>query len=324
MSRSISHAGADQSGSLGLAGRLGRAGLAGLGLALVALLLPVSAPLSESGAGSRAAAACASNTGRSITGTVMGEDGRDVNVSIGYDLVDVNGRALNADPNSASYGCAKTGGYSVAQTYLNHFVGPEGVAPVERTRGWSPAHRASSKQAGPVIMRDGTPVRRDWKLANIPSNAVGAYIEVYHRGYQGSPCRDSAGNYCFNPPTLTKYGYANKHLVPVGTQNLPIRLPMTCAYGGRAGSISGNITNAAGQPVALQSLYAWTEAKWNAAPFIHGWGSARFSGTGSYTVPSLASGQNYTIWATTKDGRTIKRTGVPVGACKATTVNFRV
>jgi hypothetical protein len=30
--------------------------------------------------------------GKSISGTVFGQDGRDVNVSIGFDLVDRNGR----------------------------------------------------------------------------------------------------------------------------------------------------------------------------------------------------------------------------------------
>jgi hypothetical protein len=132
--------------------------------ALLAGLAPVlaSAPAAQ--------AACATNTGKSISGTVFGQDGRDVNVSIGFDVVDRNGRALNTDPRSAGYGCAKTGGYSVPQSYLNHFVGPEG-APQGST------------------MQDGNRTTRAWKLSSLPSNAVGAYIEVYHRGYTGSPCR---------------------------------------------------------------------------------------------------------------------------------------
>ena len=101
--------------------RAGRAGLAGLAVALVAGLAPVVMTSSP------AQAACATNSGRSISGTVFGQDGRDVNVSIGFDVVDRYGKALNTDPKSASYGCAKTGGYSVPQTYLNHFVGFEGV-----------------------------------------------------------------------------------------------------------------------------------------------------------------------------------------------------
>jgi hypothetical protein len=290
--------------------------VAAAAVAVVAALTPLTftAPAAE--------AACATNSGRSISGTVFGQDGRDVNVSIGIDVVDASGKALNADPSSPGYGCAKTSGYSVPQLYLNHFVGPEGVEPRQRNRGWSPVDRVNRWTA--PVMPDGKPTTRDWRIGNLPSNAVGAYVEVYHRGYTGSPCKDANGNYCFNPPTLTKYGYANKHVVPVGTSDLPIRLPMTCAYGGSAGSISGKIVNAAGQPVKVRSLYAWTEHKWNAPPFVHGWGSARFSSDGSYVLPSLASGQTYVLWLTASDGSVHKRSGVQVNACKATPLSWRV
>ena len=269
-----------------------------------------------------AQAACASNSGKSISGSVVGQDGRDVNVSIGFDVVDRHGKALDTDPRSASYGCAKTGGYSMPQTYLNHFVGPEGAPPRERNRGWSP-HDRTRRWTTPV-MPDGKPTTRDWRLNNLPTNAVGAYIEVYHRGYTGSPCKDANGNYCFNPPTLTKYGYANSHLVPVGAQAVGIRLPMTCAYGGSAGSISGTITDPAGRPVKVRSLYAWTEHKWNTAPGLHGWGSARFSADGSYVIPALASRQSYVLWLTETDGTVHKRTGVSVSDCKTTPLRWQV
>ena len=270
----------------------------------------------------QAEAACATNSGRSISGTVTGQDGLDVNVSIGIDVVDGAGRALDADPASPSYGCAKTGGYSVPQLYLNHFVGPEGVPPRQRNRGWGPADRI--RRSGPTLMPDGNATTRSWRIGSLPSNAVGAYVEVYHRGYTGSPCKDAKGNWCFNPPTLTKYGYANKHVVPVGTQGLPIRLPMTCAYGGSAGAISGRILDAAGQPIKVRSLYAWTEHKWNAAPDVQGWGSARFSSDGSYVIPSLASGQTYVLWLTDAHGKVHKRFGVPVSPCTATPLSWRV
>ncbi len=249
--------------------------------------------------------ACAKNTGKAITGTVFGQDDRDVNVSLGFDLVDGSGRAVNADPRQPGYGCAKTGGYSIAQTYLNHFVGPEGA----------PANS---------LMKDGHRTTRGWQLVDIPSNAVGAYIEVYTRGYQGSPCKDSAGNYCFNPENHVKYGNSNKHLVPIGTANLPIRLPTTCAYGGTAGSITGTVTDSSGRRTNVQSLYAWTEYKWNASPYYQGWGTAQFSSTGAYTVPALASGQTYVMWATTAGGQVVKKSGVRVNSCAATNVAFTV
>lgn len=248
---------------------------------------------------------CAKNGGKAISGTVFGQDDRDVNVSIGFDLVDAGGKALNADPKKPGYGCAKTGGYSVDQSYLNHFVGPEGA----------PANS---------VMKDGHRTTRTWRLSDIPSNAVGSYIEVYTRGYQGSPCKDAAGNYCFNPENHVKYGNSNKHIVPIGTANLPIRLPMTCGYGGTAGSITGTVTDGAGRRTNVQSLYAWTEYKWNAAPFYQGWGTAIFSSTGAYTVPALASGQTYVMVATTAGGKQVRKSGVRVDNCRATHVDFGV
>lgn len=275
-----------------------RSGRVLVAVALMAGLAPVlaSAP---------AQAACASNSGRSISGTVFGQDGRDVNVSIGFDVVDSTGRALNTDPKSASYGCAKTGGYSVPQSYLNHFVGPEG------------APQGS-------VMQDGNRTTRAWRVGSLPSNAVGAYIEVYHRGYTGSPCRDANGNYCFNKQTLTKYGNSNKHTVPIGTTNLPIRLPMTCAHRGTSGAISGKVVNAAGTPVKVKAVYGWTEAKWNAYPYYQGWGIAQMPRDGYFSIPSLASKQKYRIWVMTLDGRTVKRLGIPVTDCTTTPVTIRI
>jgi hypothetical protein len=254
--------------------------------------------------------ACATNSRRSISGTVFGQDGRDVNVSIGFDLVDARGRALNGDPAAPGYGCAKTGGYSVPQRYLNHFVGPEGQPP------GSLMHDAKGAPQGRTS--------RAWRLDDIPSNAVGAYVEVYSRGYLGSPCKDAQGRWCFNPQALTKYGNSNKHTVPVGTRDLPVRLPLTCRYGGTAGSIAGRLVDAAGRPARVRSLYAWTETKWNAAPFYQGWGIARLASDGSFSVPALASRQRYVIWATTLDGRVVKRSGIPVADCRATPVTIRV
>ena len=264
--------------------------------------------LAAAGAGlttTPASAACARNSGKAVSGTVFGQDGRDVNVSIGFDVVDANGRPLNTDPRSSSYGCAKTGPYSVPQSYLNHFVSPEGAA-----RG--------------SVMKDGNRTTRAWRVGDLPSNAVGTYIEVYSRGYEGSPCKDANGNYCFNPSNPKKYGFNNKHVVPVGTAGLGIKLPMTCAYGGTAGAISGTVTDATGREVRLKSLYAWTEATWNAYPFMQGWGSARWTTTGRYNVPALASNQTYVVHATTTAGVTLVRKGVRVNDCRATPLSFRV
>ncbi len=99
------------------------------------------------------------------------------------------------------------------------------------------------------------------------------WVEAYSRGYQGSPCKDSKGNWCFNPTDVRKYGYANKIKVPVGTAGVKVVLPTTCGYGGTAGSIVGKGVDSAGRPVTLSQVYAWTESSWNAAPGLHGWGA---------------------------------------------------
>lgn len=295
--------------------RLLRSVLAVTVAATVTAIVPVVAPA--------ATAACATSTGKSISGTVVGQDGRDVNVSIGFDLVDSAGRAINGgSPGSAGYGCAKTGGYSVAQSYLNHFVGPLGREQAQRSRRLGPL--AQALRTRPDVMRDGTPYVRTWRLDNVPSNAVGAYLEIYHRGYRGSPCKDSQGNYCFNPENHTKYGNANEHIVPIGTRNLAIRLPMTCAYGGTAGALTGRTVDGNGRSVEVADVVAFTEARWNGAPALHGWGIATRPGSGRFEVAALASGQTYVLLVTRKDGSQVRRSGIRVDPCTTASVDVRV
>ena len=263
-------------------------------LTAVAVLTP-SAP---------ASAACATRTSRTVTGTLSGQDGRDVNASVGFDVLDAQGRALNTDPAKPDYGCAKTGGYSVPQTYLNHFVTYEGAAPG-------------------TVMKDGSTTTRAWRLTDLPSNAAQVWVEAYSRGYQGSPCKDSRGNWCFNPTDVRKYGYANLIKVPVGTQGVKVVLPTTCGYGGTAGSIIGKGVDAAGRPVTLTQLYAWSESSWNAAPGVHGWAAAKPTGP-SYALRSLAAGQTYVVWAYGPGGTKVVKKGVRVNACAATPLTIRV
>lgn len=290
---------------------------------LVALALAGGLTALAPSVASPAQAACATNTGKSISGTVVGQDGRDVNASIGIDLVDAAGRGINGGtPGSAGYGCAKTGGYSVPQTYVNHFVGPLGREPRTNTRAFDPVSRALRHR--PELMPDGKPFTRSWRIDNVPSNAVGAYIEVYHRGYEGSPCRDSQGNYCFNPENHRKYGNANEHIVPVGTTGLQIRLPTTCAYQGSAGALTGRTVDAAGRPVGVKAVYAFTEAKWNGAPAFHGWGIATLASGGTFSVPALASGQTYVLLVTRTNGTVVRRGGVRVDSCRTTNIDVRV
>lgn len=268
-------------------------------LAATALLSVLAGP-----AASPASASCAARTTRSVSGTVTGQDGRDVNVSLGVDVLDAAGRPIDADPAKPGYGCAKTGGYSVAQTYLNHFVGYQGAAPG-------------------TLMVDGTRTARTWRLSSLPANAATVWVEAYSRGYQGSPCKDSAGHWCFNPTDVRKYGYSNLIKVPVGRTGVKVVLPTTCSFGGRAGSIVGRGVDAAGRPVRLTQVYAWTESAWDSAPGVHGWAASK-PVDARYALRSLASGQRYVVWAYGPRGNEVVRKGVVVSACRATLLDLRV
>lgn len=272
-------------------------------LARLAVAVAVLAPLAGALSGP-ASAACAARTSRSISGAVYGQDGRDVNASVGFDVLDAAGRPINADPSRADYGCAKSGGYSVPQTYVNHFVSYEGAAPG-------------------TVMKDGTRTTRAWRVGTLPANAASVWIEAYSRGYQGSPCKDSRGNWCFNPTDVRKYGYANLIKIPVGTQGVKVVLPTTCGYGGTAGSIVGRGIDAAGHAVTLKQVYAWSESSWNAAPGLHGWGAHKPT-TSGYAIRSLAAGQRYVVWAYGPRGNKVVRKGVAVTACRATPLTLRV
>ena len=271
---------------------------AALAAALLAPLAAVAAPAAP------AQAACATRTTKTLSGTVHGQDGRDVNASVGFDVVDARGRAINADPSAPGYGCAKTGGYSVPQKYFNHFVTYQGAAPG-------------------TVMKDGSRTTRAWRITDLPSNAAAVWIEAYSRGYQGSPCKDSRGNWCFNPTDVRKYGYANKIKTPVGTQGVKVVLPTTCAFGGTAGSIVGKGVDAAGRAVTLKQVYAWTEHSWNAAPGVHGWGAHKPTSP-TYAVRSLAAGQTYVVWAYGPRGNRVVVKGVKVNPCKSTPLTIRV
>jgi hypothetical protein len=268
-------------------------------LAGLLVLLAALQGLAVSGA-QPALAACASNSHKSVAGTFYGQDNRDVNVSIGFDVVDRYYHGINADPATSDYGCAKNGnhgGYSIAQHEYNHYV----------TNVGAPQNS---------LQKDGTRTVRTWTLSNLPSNAAYVWVEVYSRGYKGSPCVT-----CFNPGDVYKYGYANRQWIPVGSVNQPLMLALTCAKGGTTGSISGRVVNSAGAGIALRNVFAWTAHRYNVGPYPQGWGSGRLgSSAGTFSLPSLAGAQPYTVWAQTTAGKVVKVTNVPVHGCKNTPI----
>lgn len=260
-------------------------------LVLTVAVLAAAAPaLQPTPAG--ASGTCAPRTTRSISGSVTGLDNRDVNVSIGFDVESSTGAIINV-----SDGCAKTGGYSQGQTQLNHYVAGVGVA----------QHS---------LMKDGRYTIRNWNLPNLPSNAKYVWIEVYSRGYNGSPCLT-----CFSPSDTHKYGYAMRRRVPVGATGVNIKLPLTCGttWHGSAGGIMGRVVNGAGAPVTVTNVYAWSEAPDN-SPALTGWGTAKVSGNG-YSIGSLAPNQLYTMFLYAGGKQYIKH-HVPVSTCTTTPLRW--
>jgi hypothetical protein len=265
----------------------------------VVLGAAIALPLVLTTAMPAASAACAGLTGNLITGTVSGLDGRDVNVSIGFDVESTTGQVINV-----SDGCAKTGGYSAPVKELNHYVSGEGQARGSRMYDSSGAYKGLTT--------------RGFSLTGLPSNAKYVWIEVYARRYSGSPCTT-----CMGPADLHKYGYAMRRRVPVNTRGVNIRLPMTCssAWGGSAGRITGSVRNSAGSPVTPSHVYAWSELPDNSTA-LTGWGSGSISG-GSYSISALASRQSYTMWLYVGT-KVYKRTHIGVGACGGTVANWTV
>ena len=244
---------------------------------------------------SASAGPCAATTTKAISGIIAGADGRDVNVSIGFDVLDAQGRKI-----SISDGCPTSAGYS-AILERNHYVSGEG-------------------QPAGAIMYDaqgGTHGRsiHTWQLLNLPANAAKIWVEVYSRTYSGSPCTT-----CYGPADVHKYGYSLRRWLAPGTTAIRLVLPLTCSYGGNAGTISAKTYDAAGRPITVDSAYAWSlQADQNRTPY--GWGSASKS-SGGFTISSLAGAADYTMWVTYK-GVLKKIPRVHVSACQTTPISVR-
>jgi hypothetical protein len=248
-----------------------------------------------------ASAACATKTTKSIKGVVYGSDNRDVNVTIGFDVVDKNGVSIDATPGVSSYGCRKTGGYSVKQE-KNVWIGGEGV----------PAGSAMYNYKGEYKGK----TTRTWSLGNLPSNAASVWIEVYSRKSRNTACM-SGGLPCRDPDTH-KYGYVMRRKVALGSTGVKLILSRNCNYGGKNGVIAGTVKNKAGQALTASRGFAWstkTDQNYTAL----GWGSA-IRTSGSYKVSALAAEQQYVVWMT-YNGVTQKKY-VTVSSCKTSALNF--
>ncbi|MEP7178445.1 MAG: hypothetical protein ABI775_05115, partial [Pseudonocardiales bacterium] len=135
-----------------------------------------------------ASAACAATTSHQISGIVAGQDHRDINAQVSFDVVDRAGRHLGPD------GCVRAGYYKTI-----------GFNPTLSSRGWA---------------RDAVHPNT-WVLGGLPANATGVWIELWTRTNTGAKaCPTCAGDL-----DTSRYGFVNRRNIPIGTRNVRLIAP---------------------------------------------------------------------------------------------------
>jgi hypothetical protein len=215
---------------------------------------------------------------RVVTGTILGSDGRAVDVFIGFDLKNSKGQTVDKN------GCLATKcglhGYGITQR-LNGSLGPEGST-----------NRAAYKTT--------------WSVT-VPSNVTRMFIEVYPF---------SAGTYGKTDESRYGHSYRRNLAIPYPAR-INLRLPLICSQGGTTGGITGRST-VGGKATSLKRVGAWSLAADNNGPTpILGWTIGTQS-AGTFTVPNLAAGQKYQVIATAPDGRVKRYYNVQVNSCRNT------
>ncbi len=239
----------------------------------------VAAP-AEAGATTR----CAPVSNKYIGGTLIGQDGRDINAQVSMDVVDKYGKGINM------LGC-RTAAYSVT-VWMNKGLTGDGAP-----------HTAATT--------------RTWRVNRLPANAVKVWIEVWTRTGVDRVCPTCDGSI-----DTHRYGFVNRRAVPVNHGALRLMAPLHCGIGrGSTGTIQGALTDKRGNKVSFGSIHAWSTAPDGSKP-MQGWGQARRK-LGYYVIPTLASGQEYVVWASYKCV-SHKLYHIYVGSCKNVPVRFVV
>jgi hypothetical protein len=239
-----------------------------------------------------------------ISGTVMGADGKIVDVMMGFDVIDGAGNKINL-------GGARVG-YSAIER-LNHCVGASGAVKPQKCK------------------RTGYVTGYNWQVT-VPANATRLYIEVYPKeantfdwlnvpGYTGP----AAGT-----TDLSTYGetYKRDLSLPGSISNVAIVLPKVCGTtGATTGTLAGHIS---GWPIGHTGVInAWSMAP-NNLPTQGFATGAVVNGSGNYRIDRLQSGQRYGLIASgpgfarnvvDHTNSTTNDTLVP-SACAVTTYNF--
>ncbi|HVF03964.1 MAG TPA: hypothetical protein VNA20_03910 [Frankiaceae bacterium] len=245
-----------------------------LACVLAATPLGVTAPAS--------AAPCSTAT-RTISGTLIGEDGRFVDAMLGFDLMRIVGgkeQHLDGRAGSPNYGCP--GYYGYGQILRVNRDVPATGSTTTGTRYWS---------------------------VKIPASVTMVIIEVYPRAAGTGPVDDS------------RYSGALRWKVPIPYgKRINITLPRVCAAGGKTGYIAGKVTKN-GAPVKVDFVGGWSMAKDNntASP-IMGFRVGDGYDNGVYKIRNLAANQYYTVYWI-ENGVRKQRYNIWVSACKGTPIS---
>jgi hypothetical protein len=242
--------------------------------ALVALLGLVGGLLSLSATPAEAA--------RTVTGTILGSDGRAVDAFIGFDLKDSSGRTIDKN------GCLATR------------CGLHGYGITLRLNGDVPATGAVDRTGHAIT----------WSIT-VPSATARMFIETYPF---------SSGTY--GKTDESRYGHSYRRNIPIPySARINLRMPVICSQGGTTGGISGRAT-LGGAATTLRRVSTWSLGTDNNGPTpILGWNVGTVA-SGSYKLPNLPAGQKYQILATASNGVSKRWYNVQVNSCRTTAFNL--
>ena len=225
--------------------------------------------------------AAPADAARTVSGTIYGSDGRAVNVFLGFDLKDSQGRTIDKN------GCLATR------------CGLKGYGITLRLNGSVPATGAADRTGHAVT----------WSIT-VPSATARMFIEAYPF---------SAGTY--GKTDESRYGHSYRRNIPIPyPARINIRLPLICSQGGTTGAISGRVT-VGGAAATLKRVATWSLAPDNNGPTpILGWNIGT-SSSGRYLLPNLPAAQKYQVLATSPSGVVKRYYGIQVNSCRTTTLN---
>ncbi|HVA59609.1 MAG TPA: hypothetical protein VNG13_03605 [Mycobacteriales bacterium] len=207
------------------------------------------------------ASGCAGSSGKRLSGILAGQDGRDINAQVGFDIVDRYNHKIGLN------GCA-TSAYGI-DLWFNKGISGQGVP--------NPPGKSQS-----------------WITPPLPSNAAAVWIEVWTRTNQPKNCAT-----CDGPIDTSRYGFVNRRAIKPGTSNIRLLAPLKCGVsGGTAGTVQGKLYDFSGHPTSSGwTIYAWSQLTPDGSKPLQGWGVAQMYGD-AYMISTLASGQPYVLWAT--------------------------